>query len=218
MVKIPETQTNSINDTKKFSWNEYYKNKSNHTPRDTLIKALEFISNKNKSKKKLFAIDIGCGHGADTLELLKQGWKVFAADGDENGLKILNESVSDEHKKNLRTKQISFEDYGNTKLEKCNLLNASYSLPFCKPEYFDVFWEKISGSIKKGGMFSGQFFGEKDDWADNKGMVFHNIKKVKELFKEFEIKYFEERDEDGKTASGDLKHWHVFSVIAEKSV
>ena len=32
------------------------------------------------------------------------------------------------------------------------------------------------------------------------------------------IIYFEEKDEDGKTASGDSKHWHVFSVIAEKLI
>lgn len=218
MKKISSSENNPGTDIRKVDWNEYYKNKSNQTPRETLITALEYIS-KNKNKRKdLFAVDVGCGHGADTIELLKQGWKVFATDGDENGLRILNESVDDSHKKNLITKKISFENYGNIRIKKCDLLNAGYCLPFCKPQHFNVFWENISGFIKKGGVFSGQFFGENDEWTYNKEMTFHNLKAVKKLFTNFKIIYFEEKDEDGKTASGESKHWHVFSVTAEKSV
>ena len=180
--------------------------------------ALDIINNQEKSLEDKFAIDIGCGHGADTLELLKKGWKVLATDADENGLRLLNESVNKSFKKNLKTEKLSFEEFGNAKFKKCDLLNASYSIPFCKPEYFDILWNKISDTIKKGGMFSGQFFGEKDEWAGNKNMTFLKIKKVNELFRDFEVLYFEEKDEDGYTASGDFKHWHVFSVIAEKLV
>jgi tellurite methyltransferase len=203
-------------DSKTFDWNNYYKNKSNQTPRDTLVMALDIISNQESKKGGMFAIDVGCGHGADTLELLKKGWKVLATDADENGLRLLNESVDKSFKENLKTEKLPFEEFGNAKLKKCDLLNASYCLPFCKPEYFEILWNKISDTIKKGGMFSGQFFGENDEWAGNKEMTFLKIKKVNELFRDFEVLYFEEKDEDGKTASGDSKHWHVFSVIAEK--
>lgn len=218
MKKISSSGINPGADIRKADWNEYYKNKSNQTPRETLIKALEYISKKGIHKKDLFAIDVGCGHGADTIELLKRGWKVFATDGDENGLRLLNECIDESFKKRLNTKKISFENYGKIRMKKCDLLNASYCLPFCKPGYFNILWEKISGSIKKGGMFSGQFFGENDGWTYNKEMTFHKIKAVKKLFGNFKILYFEEKDEDGKTASGESKHWHVFSVIAEKLV
>lgn len=200
--------------SEKTDWNEYYKNKSNQTPRDSLLKALEFIASE-RTTNDLFAMDIGCGHGADTIELLKQGWKVYAIDSEEAGLKIINESIDEKLKKNLKTKRMTFEEI---ELEECDLLNASYSLPFCKPEHFEVLWNKIQSAIKINGYFSGQLFGVNDSWAVSKVMNFHRSDVVKNLFDNFEIKYFEEKDEDGLTALGESKHWHVFSVVARKLV
>ncbi|HMQ68985.1 MAG TPA: class I SAM-dependent methyltransferase [Ignavibacteria bacterium] len=216
MKNISDIQKKCLENIETNGWNEYYKNKSNQVPRETLVKALEFIREKKKNEKDLYAIDMGCGHGADTIELLKNGWNVLAIDGDKNGIKLLNESVDDSFKKNLRTEVISFEEFESKDLKKCDLLNASFSLPFCKPEHFKVLWDNILNSIKKGGVFSGQLFGENDEWAYNKNMTFLNIKSVHKLFGNFNMIFFEEKDEDGKTASGDPKHWHVFSVIAEK--
>lgn len=218
MKNNTNTESKSSIDIKNIDWNEYYKNKSNQVPRDTLVKALDFFSKNRKKDNSFYAIDMGCGHGADTIELLKNGWNVFAIDGDKNGIRLLKESIDESFKKNLRAEVISFEKYKYKDQEKCDLLNASYSLPFCKPEHFNILWYNILNSIKKGGVFSGQLFGEKDEWAYNKEMTFLNIKTVYKLFEDFNIIYFEEKDEDGKTASGDSKHWHVFSVIAEKLI
>lgn len=204
-----------MSDTEKFApdWNAYYKNKSNLVPREILVKVLDLFDSGKKPLSPLYAIDIGCGHGADTLELLRRGWKVLATDNNSEGLSLLEESVRPDLKKNLKVSNMSFE---NIKLDKCDLVNAGYSIPFCSPDHFMKLWNEIENSIKTGGRFSGNFFGVNDSWADSDKMTFHTLEETLKFFGKFEIEYFHERDEDGTTASGEEKHWHVFSVIARK--
>ncbi len=208
------SENNADSCTVIHDWSSYYKNKSNTVPRDTLLKALEFFEKEKLSEEQLFAIDLGCGHGADTLELLKRYWKVLSIDSSLEGLELLEDSVIPSRKRNFRKLKMSFEEI---KLMKCNFLNASYSLPFCRPEFFSRLWNEIENSILKGGRFAGNFFGKNDSWVNNKMMTFHSIEDVKKLFKNFEIEFMEEKDEDGITASGESKHWHVYSVIAKKT-
>ncbi len=198
-----------------LNWDEYYVNKSNQIPRETLLKVLEFFDKEKKSAAPLYAIDLGCGHGADTLELLKRGWRVLAIDNNAAGLSLLEESIKPEFKDRLEASKMSFE---NIKLTECDLVNAGYSLPFCAPEYFPGLWDKIESSVKTGGRFSGNFFGLNDSWANTPRMTFHTKEQVLKFFEkfEFEIEYFDEKDEDGFTSGGDAKHWHVYSVIARK--
>ena len=70
----------------------------------------------------------------------------------------------------------------------------------------------------KNGYFVGNFFGLNDSWAKiKKEMVFLSKEQILDLFKNsFEIIYFNEIEKDGKTGLGNLKHWHVYNVIAKK--
>ena len=47
-------------------------------------------------------------------------------------------------------------------------------------------------------------------------MVFLSKEEVLTLFKNFEIIDFQEKEYDGKTGLGKIKHWHVYDVIAKK--
>ena len=47
-------------------------------------------------------------------------------------------------------------------------------------------------------------------------MVFLSKTEVLELFKNFDIINFKEKEEDKKTALGVKKHWHIYDVIAKK--
>ena len=49
-------------------------------------------------------------------------------------------------------------------------------------------------------------------------MVFLLKKEVLELFKNFDIINFKEKEEDKKTALGVKKHWHIYDVIAKKKL
>jgi SAM-dependent methyltransferase len=159
------------------------------------------------------AIDLGCGAGRDTRELLRRRWRVLAVDNQPDAIRFLRSIVPAKHRTRLRTRVASFE---SVKLPRCDLINASYSLPFCRPERFNRFWHGIIGSLRSGGWFVGHFFGVRDEWVGISDMTFHNSLQVKALLRTFEVEFFEEKEWDGKTASGKRKHWHVISVVARK--
>ena len=50
-----------------------------------------------------------------------------------------------------------------------DLVNASFSLPFCPPPAFPSAWRRIESSLVCGGWFCGQLFGERDGWATSGG-------------------------------------------------
>ena len=63
----------------------------------------------------------------------------------------------------------------------------------------------------------GNFFGEKDSWSKIKPqMTFLPKNQVMELFKDFEIIRFKEIEKDELTGLGEMKHWHIYEVIAKK--
>ena len=68
------------------------------------------------------------------------------------------------------------------------------------------------------GYFVGNFFGINDSWAKIKEqMVFLSKEQILDLFKDsFKILEINEIEKDEKTVLGKMKHWHIFSVIAQK--
>ena len=192
-------------------WEEYYRAIKGRPPRQLLLDALAyFASDSPPSKRK--AIDLGCGDGTETALLLERGWDVLAIDGEPTSVEHLLAKVPKEEQEHLQTQVAKFKEVS---LSSADLIHASFSLPFCAPEHFDVFWEKIVNAIRPGGRFAGQFFGIRDSWANEPDMTFHTEEQVRSLFEKFEIESFHEMDEDGNSAGGP-KHWHVFTVIARK--
>ena len=47
-------------------------------------------------------------------------------------------------------------------------------------------------------------------------MMFLSKNDVLKLFNNFKIIKFEEIEQNSKTAAGDLKHWHIYNIIAQK--
>ena len=72
-------------------------------------------------------------------------------------------------------------------------------------------------NLEKDGYFVGNFFGVNDTWNKTRPqMTFFSKNQVCELFKNFDILNFKEVEVDKKTGLGELKHWHIFHVIAKK--
>jgi SAM-dependent methyltransferase len=139
------------------NWADYYKAVYNRPPHATLVKALNAFDGAKHFEQ--FAIDLGCGNGRDSLELLKRGWSVLAIDKEAKGLEQLCSQVSDEQKSRLKTRVVAFEELKD--LPSCNLINASFSLPFCSPSYFEKLWEIIVRAIQQNGRFAGTFLERK---------------------------------------------------------
>jgi len=195
------------------SWTDFYDATSGQQPFQTLVNAMAFFAAEKAEATEYFAIDLGCGAGRDTFALLAQGWRVLAIDQQPEAIERIQARVAPEQKARLQTQVVAFEDLV---LPPADLVNASFSLPFCSPPHFNTFWAKIVTSIRLGGRFAGQFFGERDDWAGTSDMTFHTLEQIQQLLNGFDQEFFKEVEEDGKTAVGESKHWHVFSIVARK--
>lgn len=190
-------------------WSNYYKIREGGQPRETTLKALELYGDKSGQ-----AIDLGCGNGNDTLALLEAGWHVLAIDGQQEAIERVQARVPAEWQPRLQTQVAMFEALT---LPSADLVNASFSLPFCPPAYFPHFWEQIVESIRPHGRFAGQLFGDKDSWAKRPEMTCHTRAQVDKLLAGFEIEFLvEDYDPNGRTAVGNPKHWHIYRIVARK--
>lgn len=159
------------------------------------------------------AIDIGCGAGRDTKYLLKNGWNVIAIDKADLRDRIAKYLTEDDKKRF----QFSIQEFENLELEKADLIVANFSLSFCKKNKFNEMWDKIVDNINENGYFVGNFFGTNDEWKDQMAnQTFFTKEQVTNLFKDFNIIKFDEIEKDSLTGEGKMKHWHYFSVIAQK--
>jgi len=194
-------------------WLYHYRATAKHTPSRMLTKSLSLFENEPPTRRRRLGVDLGCGGGRDTLEMLRRGWRVLAVDGEPEIVHWVSSRTPAQYRDRLRTRVAKFE---KVKLPKCDLVNASYCLPFCAPDQFASLWTRIALSIRSGGRFAGHLFGKRDDWAGDVDKTFHTNGQVRRLLSNFIVEFFQEREEDGRTGSGKKKHWHVFSVVARK--
>lgn len=194
-------------------WINYYNAITGRAPRPLLLDVIaRFQKEKNSS---LQAIDLGCGDGTETLALLGAGWNVLAIDKEEEAIARVRDKISAHHHAQLETRVAAFE---MVTLPIADLVYAGFSIPFCSPAQFAELWSKIDGSLHNGGRFAGQLFGDRDSWASNPKMTFHTPLQARNLFSAFDIETFTEVEDDRPTALGESKHWHLYHVIAKRSV
>jgi tellurite methyltransferase len=200
-------------------WSAYYNAVVDRPPRDTLLEALARFDTESLNQHQTpvphscFAVDLGCGEGRDTVELLRGGWRVLAIDGEAEAIRRLLERPDINHQF-LETRVVLFQDV--VLPESVDLVNASFSLPFCPPKSFPRLWEKIISSLRSGGRFCGQLFGNRDSWAIYTSMNHHTRQQVEMLLQPFEIEMLHEEEHPGKTAIGEEKYWHIFHIVARK--
>jgi len=197
-------------------WTRYYEH-AGPEPRATLLLALDRFESEQPPQASRFAVDLGCGTGRDTAELLRRGWQVLAIDTQEEAIERLQASIGEQRLLSTKVAPIDDADW-----PQALLVNASFSLPFCGADRFAAVWEHIRGSLATGGRFCGQLFGDRDGWATGgaspaKGEItFHTRDEVETLVAPYDVERLDEIEEDGQTAVGDPKHWHVFHLVLRK--
>jgi tellurite methyltransferase len=161
------------------------------------------------------AVDLGCGAGGDTAELLRRGWHVIAVDAEAEAIERLRRrtDLGPRGLDRLETVVARFQD---AVWPPVDLVNASWALPFCPPGLFTQVWRRVVASLDSGGRFSGQLFGDRDGWRRERDLTFVTSRRVSSLLRSFEAERLDEIEEDGTTALGEPKHWHVFHVVARK--
>ncbi|MBP9719176.1 MAG: class I SAM-dependent methyltransferase [Candidatus Levybacteria bacterium] len=188
-------------------WDTYYKAHKSRGPREQVVRAL------GACKERESALDLGAGTLVESAFLLENDFKNVTAVDSSPQTKSFAESFDQQR---FTLKICSYQEFNFPK-NYYDLINAQYALPFYGKDGFEKFIEKIKLSLKPGGIFVGQFFGVNDEWnaADSK-LAFQTKDEVLNMLSELEMIEFNEEEKDGKTASGETKHWHVFHFITKK--
>ncbi len=188
-------------------WKEYILKTKTQPPAELLKTAIEECDNRE------LALDLGPGAFNDTIFLLKSGFKkVIAVDIAEEGLENLKSPEKESIEFiNSTFDKFTFEDH------KFDLINAQFSLPFNPPLTFPKMFEKLKASLNTDGIFCGQFFGKRDKWNNGKNdLTFHTLTDILTLMTRMEIIELREDEEERAPVIGDVKHWHIYHVIAAK--
>lgn len=191
-------------------WPGYFRSVEGKDARETLLLAVSLFDNPSGR----LAIDLGCGEGRDTSVLLRAGFEVLAIDGHPEGIErvLARNELSAQDLGRLKTQVSLFENLES--LPECDLLNASFSLPFCPPAAWDGFWNLIRSSLRPGAVFSGQIFGDRHSWASIPDRTHHTSEQARALFEGLELIRFDEEEKDAESFEGDPMHWHLFHIVA----
>lgn len=191
-------------------WADYYAATAERPPRRTLLDALARFE---ASDSPRFAVDLGCGDGRDTIELLRRGWSVLAIDAEPAAIERLRARPDLPEGARLSCLCQRFED---ASWPAADLVNASFSLPLCPPERFPELWRRIVASLKPGGRFCGQLYGDRDGWVGRPGMTHMSRAAAETLLADLRVELFDEEETDSVTPRGKPKHWHIFHVVAQR--
>lgn len=182
-------------------WKEYHQDTKTRSHSKLLEEALTHVRQKNS------ALDVGAGALVESKYLLSQGFKKVTA----------VDIVPFEQLSNPRFLfvQSSFEEYSFPR-EEFDIVNANFALPFCTPEHFSIVWSKMTSSMKKGAIFSGQLFGVRDAWSQDSSMTFHSNAQIQELLSNFEVLRYSEVEKEMPLSTSEMKHWHFYAIIFRK--
>lgn len=242
----PSTKRSTLTPDYQRDWPSYFDSVKDQPPRDTLLRALGAFERErsatspdrqggvsfHSSSPHPFAIDIACGEGRDTREMLRRGWRVLALDSDPEGVRRTLAQLDPAWRERCAVRQMIMEEIpsllqpppiGRGLGVRCSfasgtphLINASFALPFCSPDAFPALWQWITRTLAPGGRFCGQFFGDRDEWACVRPKSHFTRAQALELLAPFDIEHLEEVEKDGSDAMGGTKHHHVFHVVARK--
>ncbi len=202
--------SDSNNNAGDTHWPDYYEITAERPSWTTTQQAAESFGDHPTDGPRL-AVDLGCGAGRDTRELLRRGWRVIATDMTPEGIETLRRLTPTEDQARLQT---HVSDLAVFQIPACDLVNANLILPFLPADDYAAVWSRIRGALPVGGRFSGMLFGDRDQSADEPGMTCPSPDVIRDYLDGFAIEHWNEKEEDGPTALGDPHHFHLIEVVA----
>jgi len=160
-----------------------------------------------------FAVDLGCGAGRDTRELLRAGWRVLAVDREPAARTTLETAVEADLRAHL---QIRIQDLATVRVPRCDLVNASLCLPFLAPAAFHPTWDRIIAAIGPGARFAAMLFGDHDESASDPEMTCLPPDRVRTELAGFEVEHWSVEEDDRPTALGEPHHFHLVEFVARR--
>jgi tellurite methyltransferase len=187
-------------------WSEYYDFTRTKPPYSLLVEALKYVKDRDK------AIDIAGGALRDTRYLLDNGFDVMVIDNSP----LLNDEAKRVNDVKLHASAISFEEFDFPK-DRYDLASAMFALNFCNPIHFDAVFNGIKDSLKPGGIFCAQLFGDRDEFSHYADKTYPSKDRLMKLLEDFEIISFKEKNPGESDTNGELMtSGHVLQFIARK--
>jgi SAM-dependent methyltransferase len=205
----------AVGATRVKDWAGYYAKTATRPPRETVRAALAAFAAPGA------AIDLGCGGGRDTVELLRRGWRVLAVDAEADAIAALaaRPDLAPDDRARLETRVARFEDFAPP---PADLVVSSFALPLCPPAAFRALWSRLRRALRPGGRLAVHLYGPEDSWAADpargRGMTFHDRVAVAALLAGLTVELLREERSESVTPRGEAKHWHVWHVVAAKPV
>lgn len=195
-------------------WESYYARTGQRPPRRTLLFALDRFDAEALPHENRFAIDLGCGNGRNTIEMLRRGWPVLAVDKEPKAIRGLLARPDLPEGCRVETAISRFED---VVLPPANLIDSGFALPLMPQAVFPRVWARILDALKPGGRISCQLYGERDSWFGDPSISFFQRSGMEAMLGTLQAEFFEEEEDDSTTPRGVLKHWHIFHIVARRT-
>ncbi len=183
-------------------------------PRPELLRGMEAVRTSTVGQRQ--ALDLGSGAAVATGAMLADasGFKVLAVDAEPLAQQYAQPLLDRYGSGRL---QFVPADISNTVLPWTDLVWAGLSLPYLGP-YFARTWSSISNAILPGGVFAGDFFGNRHSTTRHRDanlLAFHDRSQVQRLFDGFDLLELNEVDDQTRNNKG-ASRTHTFNVVARK--
>lgn len=176
----------------------------------------QVIFSQNKYHKR--ALDLGCGSLRDSKFLVFCGYVVDAVDINPLVKKYFDKWVKYLPKNVVRLYITNVNDFHFQK-KYYDIINAQNVFTFIPKIKVNKLLGKINNSLKKNGVFIGNFIGT-DDWSakikPHKNISFYSKEEVKNLLKNFKLISFKEKKGKGLDVDGIKRNIHEIIFIARK--
>ncbi len=193
--------------TDRFNLWKNYADKTKESPmKPFVMRAVGFVTHKGN------ALDLGSGGLRDPKYFLEQGFEHVTALDESLVANDIAQTLPPEKFSYIES---SFETYQFPE-NAYDFVNAQYALPFTHPAHFDRVFKAIEASLREKGIFAGQLFGTRDEWAQKPNMTFHTREQAEQLFEHLILHVFDEQEREGQDMKGRSKHWHTFNFISER--
>jgi tellurite methyltransferase len=191
-------------------WADYYAVQAGRPPRPLLAAVLDRWQ--RAGHQPGFAIDLGCGDGADTFELLRQGWTVLAVDRQPAAIALVDRNAPEPYRPRLQT---LVADFTALALTAADLIYCGWSLPHCPAARFTHTWHTIRAALQPHGRLAAHLLGHRDDWAPDPTSSAFDRNALDTLLAGLAVEHLEETEEDRDSFDGP-KHWHYYEIIARQ--